>query len=107
MSELVEEKKIRYEGVKGVPHIREAGNALRHRTGNWRVFKPYINQKKCISCKTCFTFCPEGAIMWHDNKPHIDYDVCKGCLICKRECPVRAITAELDLHEEERDSNEK
>lgn len=103
---MIEEEKIKYEGVKGIPHIREAGNAVRHKTGNWRVFKPAIDLKKCISCKICFTFCPDSAIIWKENKPHIDYDICKGCLVCKRECPVKAITAELDSHLEELEEKE-
>ncbi len=93
--------KEKYEGVRGIPHVREAGNSVRHKTGNWRVFRPSIDLKKCISCKICFTFCPDSAIAWKNNKPVIDYDVCKGCLVCKEECPVKAITSERDMHEDD------
>ncbi len=96
---------IKYEAARGVPHVREIGNAVRHKTGNWRVFKPSIDLEKCISCKICFTFCPDSAIQWKNKNgrkvPVIDYDVCKGCLICKNECPVKAISAERDMHEED------
>lgn len=96
---MIEEEKIKYEGIKGVPHNREPGSAIRHKTGNWRVFKPTIDHKKCISCKICFTFCPDSAIKWINNKPIIDYDVCKGCGVCSAECPVKCIKMIRDLHE--------
>jgi pyruvate ferredoxin oxidoreductase delta subunit len=103
---IVKESDIKYDGVKGIPHIREAGNAIRHRTGNWRVFKPFINYKKCISCKLCFTFCPDSAILWKRTKekefPQYDYDICKGCMLCKEICPVKAISAELDRKEDKK-----
>ncbi len=108
---LIEERKIDYSGIKGIPHERELGSAVRHRTGDWRVFKPHIDHRKCISCKICFTFCPDSAIHWKKagsrELPMIDYHVCKGCLICKNECPVKAITAELDSHEDENGVKEK
>ncbi len=114
MPELIEEKKLKYLGIKGIPHEREPGSAVRHKTGDWRVFKPKIDYKKCISCKICFTFCPDSAIHWEKvgNKeiPVFDYHVCKGCLICKQECPVKAISADLDSHEDEneiKDTGEK
>jgi 2-oxoacid:acceptor oxidoreductase delta subunit (pyruvate/2-ketoisovalerate family) len=97
---MIEEKKLNYEGVKGIPHIREPGNALRRNMGSWRVFKPKIDMKKCTKCKTCFTVCPDSAINWIKEKPKIDYDMCKGCLICVNECPVKAISAKRDLHGE-------
>jgi len=39
--------------------------------------------------------------------PVFDYHVCKGCLICKQECPVKAISADLDSHEDENEAKEK
>lgn len=97
---LIKESKLKYEGLKGIPHERELGSAIRRNTGSWRVFKPVIDLKKCISCKTCFTICPDSAIKWR-GKPYIDYRVCKGCLLCVAECPVKAISSKRDLHEEE------
>jgi len=94
-------KRKKYEGIKGVPHISEAGNSVQHKTGNWRVFKPSIDLGKCISCKICFTFCPDSAISWQ-GKPVINYNICKGCLICKEECPVKAINSERDMHEDDK-----
>jgi 2-oxoacid:acceptor oxidoreductase delta subunit (pyruvate/2-ketoisovalerate family) len=93
---MKEEKKLKYERLKGVPHIREPGNSVRKNTGEWKVFRPVINIRKCIKCKTCWLVCPESAIKWKDGKPEIDYHLCKGCLVCYNECPVRAIEKKKD-----------
>ena len=89
-SDLVKEDEIEYHGVRGIPHVREPGNAVRRRTGDWRVFRPEIDLKKCVKCKMCFLMCPDSAIFWK-GAPEIDYHVCKGCLICAEICPVKAI----------------
>ncbi len=88
---MKEESELKYERLKGVPHIREPGNSVRRNTGEWKVFMPEIDMKKCIRCKTCWLVCPESAIAWTKNGPKIDYHLCKGCLVCHNECPVRAI----------------
>ncbi|NOZ82090.1 MAG: 4Fe-4S dicluster domain-containing protein [Candidatus Micrarchaeota archaeon] len=90
---LVAESEIPYHGVRGIPHIREPGNAVRRKTGNWRIFKPVIDLEKCIRCRQCFIFCPDSAVIWK-NHPEIDYWICKGCLVCVRVCPVKAIKSE-------------
>lgn len=74
------------EGVGG-----GGGYGVIRSAAGWRVFRPVIDYDKCISCKTCWSYCPETAISWVDNKPQIDYRVCKGCGICPQECPVKAI----------------
>ncbi len=61
------------------------------KTGSWRVFRPTLDEEKCIKCWRCWIFCPEGAIERNDL-PCIDYDFCKGCGVCATECPVDAIT---------------
>ncbi len=94
---MKEESKLRYERVKGIPHAREPKNSVRRKTGEWRVFRPEINEKKCVKCKTCWLVCPESAIEWK-GKPVIDYDLCKGCLVCMNECPARAISRKKDSH---------
>ena len=88
--------------------IPEAGNTRKIRTGEWRTFKPVINQDKCIRCRICWMYCPEGAIQ-EVPKEHItskgvkysvtyevDYYYCKGCGICAEECPVKAIEMVLE-----------
>ena len=65
------------------------------KTGNWRVFKPKFDQKKCVKCLRCWVFCPEGTIIRNkDDSISIDYDYCKGCGICANVCKVKAITME-------------
>jgi 2-oxoacid:acceptor oxidoreductase delta subunit (pyruvate/2-ketoisovalerate family) len=52
---------------------------------------PIIDKEKCIGCKLCWFYCPEGCIKMVDGKADVDYDYCKGCGICANECPVKAI----------------
>jgi pyruvate ferredoxin oxidoreductase delta subunit len=78
-------------GAKDIPVgglIKEAGNSVKYRTGDWRSMKPVWNPEGCISCLMCWAFCPDGSIKVEDGKMvGIDYDHCKGCGICARECP--------------------
>lgn len=68
--------------------IKESGSTRKNKTGNWRIFRPVRDKKKCTKCGICWMFCPDSAI---DKDFNIDYDYCKGCLICIKECPVKAI----------------
>ncbi len=83
--------------------ILEPGSTAKYKTHEWRTLRPVINQDKCIRCRLCWTYCPDGAVL-ELNKPYrtssgreysityeINYDYCKGCGICARECPVKAI----------------
>jgi 2-oxoacid:acceptor oxidoreductase delta subunit (pyruvate/2-ketoisovalerate family) len=71
--------------------ISEPGSTVRNKTGTWRTMKPTIDEKKCIKCGLCWTFCPDSAI---SAKIKINYDYCKGCGICVKNCPVQAIAME-------------
>lgn len=107
---IIEEKKIPYEGKKGICIVAEPGNSIKRNTGTWRLMKPVIDHSRCISCKTCFTVCPDSAIKWSNEKPNsksklngrpdVDFTMCKGCAICSVECPVKCIKMERDLHEQ-------
>jgi len=83
--------------------ILEPGNSELKKTGDWRTFKPVINNDKCIRCMLCWVYCPDGVIKIIDREYvdsrgrrwnivfEVDYDHCKGCGICVEECPVNAI----------------
>jgi pyruvate ferredoxin oxidoreductase delta subunit len=84
--------------------ILEAGNSIANKTGEWRVFKPVINQDECIRCFICWIYCPDDVIkivekpfktskgkVWNFSF-EIDYDYCKGCGICVEECPIKVIS---------------
>lgn len=61
-------------------------------TGDWRTFKPIINQEGCNQCGICWMYCPEGVITkQEDGSFKIDYLYCKGCGICAKECPTNNI----------------
>ncbi|MHA2059218.1 MAG: 4Fe-4S binding protein [Candidatus Ranarchaeia archaeon] len=61
------------------------------KTGDWRTYRPEIDYNKCIRCKLCWLYCPEGSIKWVNNQPVIDYKYCKGCGICWKQCNSKAI----------------
>ena len=65
------------------------------RTGNWRVFKPILDKKKCVKCLRCWIYCPEATIIRNDDDTiDIDFEYCKGCGICANVCKVKAIVME-------------
>jgi pyruvate ferredoxin oxidoreductase delta subunit len=78
--------------------VYDAGNSLRHKTGEWRTFRPVVDHDKCTGCGICVKFCPDNCLKLVDTKGKkkivIDYDYCKGCLICVTECPFKAYTTE-------------
>ncbi len=70
-----------------------------NKTGDWRTFKPIVDNSTCIKCAFCATYCPEacvGGVDKDDPKerefPKMDYDYCKGCGICANVCPKKSIT---------------
>jgi len=73
------------------------GSFIENKTGGWRTFMPIVDKNKCIGCKICWFYCPEGCIEMVDNKAVVDYDYCKGCGICANECPTHAITMEREV----------
>jgi pyruvate ferredoxin oxidoreductase gamma subunit len=90
----------KYKGKKGIPVMTEPGNAVKRRTGSWRVFKPVWNKEKCTKCLQCFLACPDSAItIDKDGYPVINYRNCKGCLNCVNVCKFGSMKKERDLHE--------
>lgn len=80
--------------------IHATGTLSFNKTGMWRIFKPVVDQSKCISCKLCSQYCPDMCIerlTVEESAPPsttriiIDMDYCKGCGICAHECPKGAI----------------
>lgn len=65
------------------------------KTGDWRTFRPIIDESKCRRCLLCWVYCPEGCVeRLEGDKIRIDLDYCKGCGICAHECPAKAIKME-------------
>ncbi len=78
--------------------VKKPGSSRAYRTGEWRTFRPVVNQKKCIKCYQCWQVCPDSAIRVDEKtgKVFVDYTYCKGCLICVKQCPVNAIDKALE-----------
>lgn len=72
-------------------YLVEAGSSLEYKTGDWRAFKPVVDEKICTNCLLCWIYCPDAAIKRGEKKIFVDYDYCKGCGICAQVCPVKAI----------------
>ena len=53
----------------------------------------YTITDKCVSCGTCESECPVGAISQGDTQYNIDADVCIDCGTCASVCPTEAIEA--------------
>jgi len=82
-------------GWKSIPIggiLLEPGSAMRYKTGDWRAFRPVIDEAKCINCLLCWIYCPDAAITRREKFVEVNYEYCKGCGICAEECPVKAIT---------------
>ncbi len=72
--------------------LLDAGSSVNYKTGDWRAFRPVLDETKCVNCLTCWIYCPDIAIKRKEKTVEIDYDFCKGCGICASECPRKAIT---------------
>jgi len=89
------QKVINLAELKGWREIPIAGVpwklSTEFKTGDWRTFRPVIDQSKCVKCLICWVYCPDMAIQWDGEKVSVNYDYCKGCGICAKECPRKAI----------------
>lgn len=52
----------------------------------------YVIGDQCISCGSCESGCPVGAISAGDGKFEINPDSCISCGACAGQCPVGAIS---------------
>ncbi|WP_406662518.1 4Fe-4S dicluster-binding protein [Methanolobus sp. ZRKC3] len=66
---------------------------------------PWINKKKCVSCKKCVKKCHVDAISMVKGKARIDHDECINCGKCIKICPVKAILKDRDIIDIEVASN--
>ena len=72
--------------------IVEAGSSKNYKTGDWKVFKPEFDEKKCIHCMRCVMYCPDMCISAKNGKRgKANLEYCKGCGLCQSVCPVGAI----------------
>ncbi len=91
MSALVEEKKIKYLGEKGIPHAKAEQNIPFR--GSWATHRPSFDYPKCIKCHLCWIICPDTAIKIRKNgTTESDALLCKGCGLCAAICPTKCIS---------------
>ncbi|WP_066495623.1 4Fe-4S binding protein [Abyssisolibacter fermentans] len=51
-----------------------------------------INKDICVGCFMCVGYCPEAAMMQHDD--YIEPFKCISCGLCVKKCPTGALTLE-------------
>ena len=56
------------------------------------IIMAYVISDECVSCGTCESECPVGAISQGDAHYQIDADACVECGTCASVCPTRAIS---------------
>lgn len=77
--------------MKKLPLVHVATECASVATGDWRTFKPIVDETVCTKCGTCATYCPDGVMLKIRDEYKPDYNFCKGCGICANVCPVEAI----------------
>lgn len=80
--------------VSGIQALgkRPQGEIFSRDVSSWRIFKPQLDEGRCVGCRRCYIYCPEVAISMTQGKARVDYSSCKGCGICGEECPTGAIS---------------
>lgn len=54
----------------------------------------YVISDSCVSCGSCESECPVGAISQGDSQYVIDANTCVDCGTCAGTCPTGAISQE-------------
>ena len=54
----------------------------------------HVISSSCVSCGSCESQCPVGAISQGDSQFVIDANTCIDCGACEAACPTGAISAE-------------
>ena len=54
----------------------------------------HVISDECVSCGSCESTCPVGAISQGDSKYVVDAGACIDCGACEGACPTGAISAE-------------
>ena len=54
----------------------------------------HVIDDSCVSCGSCASTCPVGAIAEGDGKYVVDASACIDCGACEGACPTGAIKAE-------------
>ncbi len=96
---IPEGREVPFAGITPAP----VGSQRMMITGNWREYRPVIDNEKCNLCMNCVIFCPDACCKLDDagEKIVFDYEFCKGCMICLNECSAGALSKadELDFED--------
>jgi 2-oxoacid:acceptor oxidoreductase delta subunit (pyruvate/2-ketoisovalerate family) len=95
MFNIPKEREVPFAGVTPGP----VGEQPMMITGNWRTYRPVIDQEKCNLCMNCVVFCPDACWQLNEAEEEVVWNAkyCKGCLLCVNECTTEALTKAYEL----------
>lgn len=73
--------------------IKDGGNSILYKTGNWTNKKLNFDPEKCINCNLCWPVCPDNCILVDKdgNMKGVDLEHCKDCGFCVEACPTKCL----------------